>query len=271
VAAPPGRLDQRFIGLTARHSLQLEFDVSLDDGPGNAWLVGDGWLEYPYAQTLFAAWQAGLVYEAPTIDARDGSGAWHVVRKEFGYPAGMARRMSVPLGSLPRGTRALRLRTNQEIYWDRLAVAYAESGPQARRLELPLVSARLSRTGFAVREPKPDRLPSYDYDRRVPLWDARYPAGDYTVEGPITELMTVEDGALAIIGPGEEVHLEFAAPPQAPAPGWTRRFVLDARGWCKDMDLYTKDGSTVEPLPGHRAPAAEQLQRKYTIRYESGR
>ena len=36
----------------------------------------------------------------------------------------MPRRMSLPLGVLPAGTRELRLRTTQEIYWDRLAVAY---------------------------------------------------------------------------------------------------------------------------------------------------
>ena len=105
----------------------------------------------------------------------------------------------------------------------------------------------------------------------MPLWDARYPTGAYTTEGPIADLMADEDGAMAIIGPGEEVHLEFAAPSRPVAPGWTRRFVLDARGWCKDMDLYTKDGSTVEPLPGRRGSAAERLQRQYTIRYESGR
>ena len=29
---------------------------------------------------------------------------WRVLRREFGYPAGMARRLSVPLGHLPRGT-----------------------------------------------------------------------------------------------------------------------------------------------------------------------
>ena len=50
-----------------------------------------------------------------------------------------------------------------------------------------------------------------------------------------------------------------------------RRFVLDARGWCKDMDLYTKDGDTVEPLPGRRDAAAAALQRRYSTRYESGR
>jgi len=47
--------------------------------------------------------------------------------------------------------------------------------------------------------------------------------------------------------------------------------VLEARGWCKDMDLYTRDGDTVEPIPGVRNAAAEQLQRHYTTRYQSGR
>jgi hypothetical protein len=37
------------------------------------------------------------------------------------------------------------------------------------------------------------------------------------------------------------------------------------------MDLYTKDGDTVEPLPGSRAPGAAQLQARYTTRYQSGR
>ncbi len=74
-----------------------------------------------------------------------------------------------------------------------------------------------------------------------------------------------------MIGPGEEVHLEFAASLPAVRPGWTRRFVLDARGWCKDMDLYTKDGETVDPLPGRRGAAAAALQQRYTTRYESGR
>ncbi|HEY7285755.1 MAG TPA: FG-GAP-like repeat-containing protein [Vicinamibacterales bacterium] len=271
VAAAPGALDRRFIGLTAAHSLTLRFEQPLDQNPGDPMLLADGWIEYPYAQTLFAAWQAGAAYEAPTIEARDSQGQWHIVRREFGYPAGMARRMSVPLGTLPRGTKDLRLRTNQEIYWDRLAIGFAQAAPTAMRHDLPLLSARVARTGYAVRELKSDRRPIYDYDARVPLWDARYQAGAYTSEGPMTELLTAEDGALAIIGPGEEIHLEFAAPRSPVKPGWTRRFVLDARGWCKDMDLYTRDGSTVEPLPGKRNAASARLQARYTIRYESGR
>jgi hypothetical protein len=139
------------------------------------------------------------------------------------------------------------------------------------RRVLPLSSARLTRSGYAVRDLHESRRPSYDYDRRVPLWDARYASGNYTAEGLITELVSDADGAVAVFGPGEEAHLEFDGPQQAPTPGWTRRFVLEARGWCKDMDLYTKAGGTVEPLPGRRGAAAEQLQRRYTTRYQSGR
>jgi hypothetical protein len=35
------------------------------------------------------------------------------------------------------------------------------------------------------------------------------------------------------------------------------------------MDLYTRDGDTVEPLPGIRGTAAAQLQRRYTTRDQS--
>jgi Tfp pilus assembly protein PilF len=275
VAAPPGRIDPRYIGRTDDHALTLRFDRPLDDQDGRdgqPMLVADGWIEYPYAQTLFAAWQAGAAYRAPTIEARGAGGPWRVLLREFGYPAGMPRRISVPLGALPRGTRELRLRTTQEIYWDRLAVAYAAAPPVPMPARvLPLLSARLARSGFAHRDVHAGRRPSYDYDRRASLDDSRYARGMYTAEGPITDLVAREDGAVAIFGPGEELHLEFAASLAAPRAGWTRRFVLAARGWCKDMDLYTKDGDTVAPVPGIRSAASARLQRRYTTRYESGR
>ncbi len=272
VAASVGRVDPRHIGRTDEHMLVLKFDRPIDGRIGTApMLVADGWVEYPYAQTLFAAWQARASYQAPTIEARGADGRWHLVRERFGYPAGMPRRMSVPLGQLPAGTRELRLRTTQEIYWDRLAVAYAEPCPMAATHALPLASALVARTGFARRATSENRRPSYDYEHRAPLWDVRYPRGFYTAEGAATELLAREDGALAILGPGEELNLEFRAAEPILRPGWTRRFVLEARGWCKDMDLYTKDGDTVDPVPGVRSPEAEQLQRRYTTRYESGR
>ena len=72
----------------------------------------------------------------------------------------------------------------------------------------------------------------------------------------------------SVIGPGEGVHLEFAGNLEAPPPGWTRRFVLETRGWCKDMDLNTRDGDTLGPLPGARDPRADALHARYNVRLE---
>src|SRR4029077_16001508 len=192
-------------------SLTLEFADPLDAAAGEPLLIGDGWIEYPYAQTLFAAWQAHADYRAPTIEARGADAVWRVIRREFGYPAGMPRRMSVPLGRLPRGTTALRLSTTQEIYWDRLAVGYAVSAPETIVTTLSPIAASLAQTGFAHRDQHAQRRPSYDYDRRAPLRDTRHQRGMYTATGPVTELIAAEDGAVAIVGPGEEVELIFTA------------------------------------------------------------
>jgi len=274
-AAPVGEIDHRFIGLLAReHVLTLRFERSLDGLGEDLMLIAEGWVEYPYSQTNFAAWQAGESYDAPTLEAKGGDGRWRVVLSSFGYPAGMPRGMSVPLPPLPAGTRELRLRTNQEIYWDRLAVAAVEPAPDVRRRELELVTARLGRTGFARRTTGTQRLPWYDYGRRSPLWDTRIQAGWYTRLGEVSELVASTDDAVAIFGPGEEVHLEFAAPPSSPPAGWRRSLVLETDGWCKDIDLYTKDGATVRPLPARGTDVDDRrarLHRTYNIRYLDGR
>jgi len=274
-AAPVGPIDHRFIGLLTReHILTLKFDQPLNGFGERPVLVVDGWVEYPYSQTNFAAWQAGRSYAAPTLEARGTDGRWRVVLESFGYPAGMPRRMSVPLPQLPADTRELRLRTNQEIYWDRIAVAAAEVHAEVQTQELELVAARLDRSGFAERATGAQRLPTYDYDRRAPLWDSRVQAGWYTRFGEVTELVAAADDALAIFGPGEEIHLEFAAPTHPPSDGWKRLFVLETSGWCKDMDFYTKDGRTLEPLPAHSVGENDQrvrLHRVYNTRYLDGR
>jgi hypothetical protein len=270
-AAPPGALDPRFIGLTARHTVELVFARALDRGPGRPVLMADGWVEYPYAQTVFGAWQAGAAFEAPTLEARDRRGRWHPVAKEFGYPAGMPRRMTLPLDALPPDTVALRLTTTQEIYWDRLAVVYDEPLPEAVERPLPLARATLSEGGFARRSTGPQRTPFYDYDRRQPLWDTRHPRGWYTRFGDVTPLVRNADDATVILGPGEEVAIEFDAPAESPGAGWTRRFVLRGRGWCKDMDLYTEHGDKVEPLPGTSTPERARLHPQFNTRYAGGR
>jgi tetratricopeptide (TPR) repeat protein len=271
-AADPGEHDRRFIGRLAReHVLTLEFASALDAIPGRPLLVADGWIEYPYSQTMFAAWQAKAAYEPPTLEAKGADGRWRVLLKEFGYPAGMPRTMAVPLPPLPRGTRALRLRTTQEIYWDRLAVAWAEPLAAARH-ELPLVFAEMRAAGFARRATGAQQQPSYDYDRRAPLWDTWAQSGLYTKFGRIDELVSSRDDALAIVGPGEEIHAEFNAALAPLREGWSRRFVLEANGWAKDMDLYTRDRDTLGPLPvsGRSAEMRDRLNRRYNQRSSHG-
>ena len=96
--------------------------------------------------------------------------------------------------------------------------------------------------------------------------------GNYTAFGPVIELISETDNALAIFGPGEEIDLAFDAIAREPREDWTRCFVFETRGWCKDMDLYTKNGETVGPLPtaGAVTSQRDRLHDRYHTRYESG-
>ncbi|MCP4148863.1 MAG: tetratricopeptide repeat protein [bacterium] len=273
-AAPVGPLDYRFIGMLERdHVLTLTFPRGIEHSKGRAVLMADGWVEYPYSQTNFAAWQAGAQYRAATIEIRTPAGQWETLLEQFGYPAGMPRRMSVPLPPLPKGTHQLRIITNQEIYWDRLAVVFSENCPNVESHSLELKEAIVEQTGYPHRPELPQRLPYYDYEKRTPTWDCRYLEGYYTRFGDVLELVSTKDNALAIFGAGEGLHLEFTTPPSAPQNGWTRRYVLESRGWCKDMDLYTGTGESVTPLPSTAplSPHAKKLHHKYNTRYLSGR
>jgi hypothetical protein len=280
-AAEPGIRDSRFIGRTARHELTLEFAQSLNELGDELMLMFDGWIEYPYSQTMFAAWQAGAAYDAPSIEALGDDGSWHMLMPNFGYMAGMARSASVPLdvSGLPPGTRHLRISTNQEIYWDRLSIAVCETCTDAVCHEMKLVAAEVRETGFASRVNYPQHRPGYDYQRRLPLWDVRFPDGYYTEFGPMMPLVSDVDDAVAIIGPGEELHLEFAAEGPSQEDDGSVYFVLQAAGWCKDMDLFTLHGETVGPLPrrsnsteqsadGHDGPSV--LHAKFNTRYRCG-
>ncbi len=246
--AAVGAVDPRFIGRLAGEQVrELEFRVdigSLDD----PWLVIDGWVEYPYCQTMFAAWQEGARYRAPSLEARGADGAWTTLVEEWGYPAGMPRRMALPVPKegLPDGATALRLRTNMEIHFDRVVLVDREALP-VEPLACPLAEASLASVGFARRTTGPERQPMYDREARTPLWDCRFQRGRYTAFGDVRALVERAGDAYVVFGPGEEVALAFDPPPAA--AGTRRVYALSVNGWCKDMDLFTRDGETIEPLP----------------------
>ena len=268
-AAPVGAVDERFVGRLARnHVLTLEFSAPL--AGNDLVLLGEGWVEFPYSQTVFAAWQAQEKFAAPTLEACGADGQWQVVCREFGYPGGMPRGFSLPLRELPAGTRLLRITTNLELYWDRLAVVRVEQCPAVQRHELRLCAAEVREGGFIPRITRDQQRPDFDYGQRLPFASTRDPAGCYTRFGPAEELVRESDNALAIFGPGEEVSFEFAQAPACPS-GWTRRFVLHVVGWCKDMDFYTQHGTTVEPVP-HQGPVSArsvELHERYNTRFQN--
>ena len=228
-AAQPGKRDRRFLGLTRKHSITLTFDQPISQCKAPV-LLFDGWIEYPYSQTMFAAWQANSKFDAPTLEAMAPDGSWQIVAEQFGYMAGMPRRSTfpIPLERLPLGTRKLRLTSNMELYWDRISVVDSEPCPKAMKTVFPLISAIVNESGYPRRTTFEQHRPHYDYLHRIPLWDCRHPTGFYTSFGDARPLVQSIDDACAIIGPGEEVQLTFSA---HPALGAKRRFVLELRGW----------------------------------------
>lgn len=273
IAAPPGPGDDRFLGrLASEHILTMTFPEPINVKLKNQILVMNGWVEYPYSQTMFSAWQAGATYASPTLEAQGSDGKWQIIQENFGYPAGMPRKAAYVLHNLPAGTIKLRLRSNLEIYWDQIFIAFSEQPENVTKHNLSLLHAHVARTGFPARSDNEQKYPHYNYDKRSQFWDTRYAKGFYTNFGPMHDLVHTVDDALAVIGPGEEIHLEYEQAPEL-ENNKHRFFVLETYGWVKDMDLYTLHGETVDPLPanGHLQSVAKQLHARYNTRYQAGR
>ena len=119
-------------------------------------------------------------------------------------------------------------------------------------LRIAPAEARLRFAGFP-REVSPDgRLPKLnDYalmDVAVPGFKAL--AGAYTRFGDVLPLVKEADDRYVIFRNGEEIALRFRVADFPPLrEGWTRTFLLETTGWCKDMDHHTAEPETIEPLP----------------------
>jgi len=248
-------LDPRFIGYAKDHFVDLDFGDRLSGiSPRDRLvLLLQGWVEYSYSATNFAASQAGLRLKAPSVFARRG-GRWVELFHEAGYPAGLQHTMTLDVtGKVLPSDRTLRIATNMDLYWDRIFLAAHRPDGRLKVKEVAACGADLHFLGYP-REYSPDgRQPNLlDYanlDRAVP-WKVM--AGHYTRFGEVGELLREADDRFVILGHGEELTLRFAAGAFGPvAPGLRRSFLLKTDSYCKDMDLYTAHGDTVEPLPFH--------------------
>ena len=113
----------------------VEFDLGAEiprDTP--SWLVANGWI-YPTDSSINVAIGQGTRIQPRglALEAQDEAGRWVVVSPDLGFPAGKNKTILIDLGQVNAAgvahARRLRLRTNLEVYWDRLAVADAVERP----------------------------------------------------------------------------------------------------------------------------------------------
>lgn len=244
----------RFQGIAEDHGIEFQLP---DDAPADQPLVliGEGWI-YPTDSSLNVAISQGnhTVPRGLVLEEYDPRRGWRAVSGELGFPAGKNKTVVIPLPreSLAAGPRRFRLRTNLEIYWDRLGWAVARPEAELKSSPAETVLAELRHRGFSRVAPpdrrKPD-LPQYDQLLGSgPRW--RDLEGYYTRFGDVRELLQHIDDRYVIMNAGDEFILRFAAPDPPPA-GWTRDFVLIGDGWVKDGDFNTANSRTVHPLPSH--------------------
>ena len=248
------KLDRRFFGFCRPHTLELDLGDQLADlkPEDRVFLFLNGYLEYPYSQTAYAASQARVVWQPIRIERLAADGRWEAVIPDAGAFGGMARTMTVDMtGRVGGPSCRLRLTSNLELYYDQIFLARDAGRSQVAVHALPLRDAEFRRVGFA-REYSPDgQMPLiYDYELTEPTAPFDVLRGAYTRYGAVKELLGAFDDQYVVMGPGDEIALKFdAGGLSLPGEGQTRSFVLVSRAYCKDMDLYTATPRTLEPLP----------------------
>jgi tetratricopeptide (TPR) repeat protein len=258
----------QFQGFARPHSLVLDLGEPYSGGP--LWLLLHGEVEYFSANSMYAASQAGVQAISPYVEALVANGKWARVVDDMGFPAGGPRTMTADLsGTLPRGTRKIRITTNLQIYWDSILIDRTPQGspPEITRpagenvelrdgsavhmMEVPLVRANLDYHGFPLKiEGTPPGNVQYVYEKTSVTGPYTRPAGTYTRYGDVLPLLTGLDDKLVVFGSGDEVRLDFDSS-QLPAlpQGWVRDYFFAANGYEKDMDFYAAEGNFVAPLP----------------------
>jgi Tfp pilus assembly protein PilF len=244
----------QYQGVTREHWVELDLP---DDAPHNGplYLIAEGWLHPTDATVNIAIGQGSdPAPQGLSIEVPNSNGQWVVAKPDLGFLAGKLKTAVVDITNLfqPGAPRKLRLKTNMEIYWDRLAWASGVSGNQTRVQKVNLDSAELRHRGFSVitaANSSSPEIPHYDQlESTSQKW--RDLEGYYTRYGDIRELLEKVDDRYVIVCAGDEIRLRFAAP-AAPRDGWVRDFIMIGDGWIKDGDYNSVFSQTVLPLPYH--------------------
>jgi Tfp pilus assembly protein PilF len=239
-------------GITRQHAIEL---VVPDDAPrsGPLYLVAQGWV-HPTDSSINVAIAQGTQAKPNglALEVADADGRFRVVKSGLGFPSGKDKTVLIPLHDvLPAtGARRVRLTTNLEIFWDRLAWAVGRPDVHVTPTRLPLRAADLRYRGFSVttKSPTGPERPRYVLEGTAPRWlDLE---GFHTRFGDVQPLLASVDDRYVIMNAGDEMALRFTEPPPV-APGLVRDFIVVGDGWVKDGDYNTTFSRTVLPLPTH--------------------
>lgn len=244
----------RYQGVTRDHWVELELPASAPKS-GPLYLIGSGWLHPTDATINVALGQSSDPSpQGLSIEVLTANGKWKLKRAGLGFPAGRIKDVVLNLSGLfaPTGPRRLRLRTNLEIYWDRLAWASGIADDQLKVQRLQLAGATLGYRGFSrmtqANSSSPE-LPDYaSVVERGPRWHDL--EGYYTRYGDVRPLLEKIDNRMLITNAGDELSLRVPVPATLPK-GWRRDLIMIGDGWIKDGDFNSVFSRTVLPLPYH--------------------
>jgi hypothetical protein len=233
------------------HFVELELPSEISQSQ-QIHIIADGWL-HPTDTSLNVAISQSS-HEKPkslSLDILDEKGNWRTVKDDFGVPAGKLKTMVI---DLPKGTKKCRLRTNMEIFWDKLVWAETVSDSENVTNKLELSNAELRFRGFSHIEKKNDSSPEIPVYNQIATTIQRWRSieGYYTRYGDIRELLTKTDDRYALVHSGDEMILKFAELPPV-REGFVRDFVIIGDGWIKEGDYNNVFSKTLLPLPTHES------------------
>jgi Tfp pilus assembly protein PilF len=271
-----GHFDKgQYQGVARDHWVELELPADAPSA-GPLYLIGAGWIHDTDASIVKALSQnSQVVPRQMSIEVPDVNGHWTTARQGLGFLKGRLKTVVLDISGIfrPGAPRRLRLRTNLEIYWNKLS--WASGLPSEKDIKvrhLSLAAADLRYRGFSritqANDTSPE-VPNYDVIEEAALkWHDQ--EGFVTRYGDVRELLDQIDDRFVITSPGDELRMRFIAPP-LPAAGWKRDFILICDGWVKDGDYNSTFSKTVAPLPYHgmteynTAPSMLELEKAYRL------
>lgn len=247
-----------WIGYAEEHSVELDFGEQLARSkPGERFfLILNGWTDYAYPESIYAASQAGVSPQWPVLERMGPDGKWTSIG-DLGFPAGLTRTMTREVSKDILGPSCrLRIRTNLHIHWDQISIAPLKEIATNKSSGTSVVELAPEKATFAhrgilqeIRPNGPNGPIEYDSARTEVVAMTPW-KGMLTRFGDVTQLLTRDDDCFVVGGPGDELTVTFdASKLSPPAEGMERSFVLRTWGYCKDSSPTTLTSGQVGPLP----------------------